>query len=52
MPVPTHPRIYHIIHVDRLPSVVKTRGLLSDARIAMQPVGTTIGMKDIKRRRL
>ena len=52
MPVPTHPKIYHIIHVDRLRSVVNTRGLLSDARIARQSAGTTIGMKDIKRRRL
>ena len=52
MPAPTHPKIYHIIHVDRLRSVVEARGLLSDARSAPQAAGTTIGMKDIKRRRL
>jgi hypothetical protein len=53
MPVPAEPKIYHIIHVDRLRAVVKARGLLSDARIAhKKPAGTTIGMKDIKRRRL
>ena len=53
MPAPANPKIYHIIHVDRLRSVIKARGLLSDARIAhRQPAGTTIGMKNIKRRRL
>jgi len=53
MPAPADPKIYHIIHVDRLDSVIKARGLLSDSRIARrQPAGTTIGMRDIKRRRL
>ena len=53
MPAPADPKIYHIIHVDRLRSVVKARGLLSEAKIASRkPAGTTIGMKDIKRRRL
>ena len=53
MPAPADPKIYHIIHVDRLRSVVKTRGLLSDAQVASRkPAGTTIGMKDIKKRRL
>ena len=53
MRVPANPKIYHIIHVDRLRSVVKARGLVSDARIAGgKPAGSTIGMEDIKRRRL
>jgi len=39
--------------VDRLPSIVAEVGLLCDAAIAeRQPVGTTIGMNDIKQRRL
>ena len=53
MPAPAEPKIFHIIHVDRLRSVIKSNGLLSDARIAhRKPAGTTIGMQDIKRRRL
>ena len=39
--------------MDRLPSIVAEVGLLCDAAIAeRQPVGTTIGMNDIKQRRL
>lgn len=53
MPPPVEPKIYHIVHVDRLPSIVATGGLLCDAEMAeRQPSGTTIGMNDIKQRRL
>ena len=53
MPVPADPKIYHIVHVDRLPSIIADGGLLCDAAIAERaPVGTTIGMNDIKQRRL
>ena len=53
MPVPAQPRIYHIVHVDRLPSIIAAGGLLCDAEMARrEPIGTTIGMNDIKRRRL
>ena len=53
MPAPTDPKIYHIVHVDRLPSIVAEGGLLCDAAIAeRRPVGTTIGMNDIKQRRM
>ena len=53
MPVPADPKIYHIVHVDRLASIVADGCLLYDAEIARrEPVGTTIGMSDIKRRRL
>ena len=53
MPAPADPKTYHILHVDRLRSVVKTRGLLSDKRIVQRkPTGTTIGMTDINGRRL
>ena len=53
MPAPADPKIYHIVHVDRLPSIVTDDGLLCDAEIARrEPVGTTIGMSDVKQRRL
>ncbi|MER2540963.1 MAG: DUF4433 domain-containing protein [Azonexus sp.] len=53
MPMPAQPKIYHICHVDRLPSVVASGGLLSDADIQQQALpGTVIGMNNIKQRRL
>lgn len=53
MPIPANPKIYHIVHVDRLASVIATGRLLCDAQIAAQgAVGTTIGMSSIKLRRL
>lgn len=53
MTVPTQPKIYHIVHVDRLQSIIRTGGLLCDAQIvANHTVGTTIGMSEIKQRRL
>ena len=51
--VPPQPKIYHIAHVDRLPSIVTTGGLLSDAMVQAQALGgTMIGMNHIKQRRL
>lgn len=51
--VPATPKIYHIVHMDRLPSIVATNALLSDAQmVAHQGLGTTIGMSSIKQRRL
>lgn len=53
MPAPADPKIYHIVHVDRLPSIIADGRLLCDAEIARrEPIGTTIGMNDIKQRRL
>jgi ssDNA thymidine ADP-ribosyltransferase, DarT len=53
MPRPDHPKIYHICHVDRLPSIVARGGLLSDAQLAQLALpGTVIGMNTIKQRRL
>lgn len=50
---PERPKIYHIIHVDRLPSVLAEGCLLSDAEMVNRPdTGTVIGMNEIKRRRL
>ena len=50
---PAQPKIYHIVHVDRLASVINAGCLWSDSAMAehAQP-GTTIGMGGIKQRRL
>lgn len=53
MAVPAQPKIYHICHVDRLPSIIASAGLLSDAVLLNQALpGTVIGMNHIKQRRL
>jgi hypothetical protein len=51
--MPTQPKIYHIVHVDRLSSIIADGYLWCDAEVVRRaPVGTTIGMNDIKQRRL
>lgn len=51
--VPSQPKIYHIAHVDRLPSIVADGFLWCDAQVVRRtPAGTTIGMSSIKQRRL
>ena len=53
MAVPDRPKLYHIVHVDRLPSIIADGGLLSDAAVLAEArPGTTIGMGSIKARRL
>lgn len=59
MPIPDRPKIYHIVHVDRLPSIIAEGCLLCDAEIGRRAaaipahgMGTTIGMSNIKQRRL
>lgn len=53
MPVPPHPKIYHIVHVNRLASIVTDGCLWCDAAMVRRPdSGTTIGMSTIKQRRL
>ncbi len=53
MLVPTEPKIYHIVHVDRLPSIIADGYLWSDAEARKrEPGGTAIGMNKIKERRL
>lgn len=50
---PTHPKIYHITHVDNFPSIIGDGGLVSDAEmIARGGPATAIGMSAIKQRRL
>ena len=53
MPPPAEPKIYHIVHVDRLASIVADGCLWSDAELhCRERPGTTIGMSAIKERRL
>jgi hypothetical protein len=50
---PANPKLYHIVHMDRLPSILADGRLLCDAVMAERPgTGTTIGMGKIKLRRL
>ena len=53
MKVPKEPKIYHITHYDRLPSIIANGALWCDAVMSKHThLGTTIGMSAIKRRRL
>ena len=53
MAIPAQPKIYHIVHMDRLPSIVADACLWCDAAVVQQAAaGTTIGMAVIKQRRL
>ncbi|NSZ06216.1 DUF4433 domain-containing protein [Agrobacterium tumefaciens] len=52
MPIPANPKIYHIVHVDNLASIVADGRLWSDAVMVQRQGGTVIGMGSIKQRRL
>lgn len=53
MTVPAQPKLYHIAHVDRLPSIVADGHLWCDREVLRRAMpGTTIGMNTIKQRRL
>ncbi|MDD2943805.1 MAG: DUF4433 domain-containing protein [bacterium] len=53
MVVPDQPKIYHIVHVDRLQSIVKDGCLWCDAEGMRRKLsGTCIGNSNIKQRRL
>lgn len=53
MAVPENPKLYHIVHLDRLPSIIDDGGLWSDAeRCRRELDGTSIGIAKIKQRRL
>ena len=50
---PSHPKIYHITHVDNLASILAAGGLSSDSvMLASGGPTSTIGMGSIKKRRL
>lgn len=52
-PAPASPKIFHIVHADRLPSIIADGRLWSDAEAHRRASpGTVIGMDDIKQRRL
>jgi hypothetical protein len=52
-PTPDHPKLYHITHIDNLPSILQDGGLRSDAAmVARGGPAATIGMSSIKTRRL
>ncbi|MBU4529599.1 MAG: DUF4433 domain-containing protein [Hoeflea sp.] len=52
MPVPAQPKIYHIVHVDNLASIITDGFLWSDADMVQRQGGTAIGMSSIKQRRM
>ncbi|ABS64535.1 conserved hypothetical protein [Parvibaculum lavamentivorans DS-1] len=53
MAIPAQPKIYHIVHVQNLASIVTDGHLWSDATMVNRPPGgTVIGMGGIKLRRL
>ncbi|MEY9638620.1 hypothetical protein ABIF66_006874 [Bradyrhizobium japonicum] len=52
MPVPVQPKIYHIVHVDNLASIVADGFLWSDSVMVKRQGATVIGMGSIKQRRL
>ena len=57
MAPPANPKIYHIVHVDRLPSIISDGFLWCDAEIverlpANPRLGTMIGVHGVKQRRL
>ena len=53
MQPPAEPKVYHIVHVDRLPSIIADGNLWSDAEVQRRTSpGTTIGIPGIKHRRL
>lgn len=52
MPPPADPKIYHIVHADRLASILADGHLWCDAEVDRRSCpGTTAGMGHIKRRR-
>jgi len=53
MSIPDPCWIFHIVHVDRLPSIIENDGLCCDADVINRQLpGTCIGLSAIKRRRL
>ena len=53
MAVPANPKIYHIVHVDRLASIVNDEYIWCDAEVIRRgSAGTNIGFSKLKTRRL
>ena len=52
-PPPSEVRLYHLVHIDRLESIIADACLWSDAKVLdLERGGTTISMSSIKQRRL
>lgn len=52
VPVPENPKIYHIVHIDRLEPIIAEGCLWCDAEMERRVLpGTIIGMNEIKQRR-
>ena len=52
MQIPDNPKIYHIVHIDRLQSIVEDGYLYCDTEVSRRgSQGTEIGMKSVKQRR-
>jgi len=51
-PAPQQPKIYHITHVENLPSIIADGGLVADATMIEGGSAAPIGMAGIKARRL
>ena len=53
MPVPANAKVYHIVHADRLASIIQAGGLHCDSHMQGNAhPGTTIGMPELKQTRL
>lgn len=53
MPVPANPKIYHIVHFDRMASIIDCGCLFCDTEVNRRVLpGTNVGMSKIKYRRL
>lgn len=52
MPAPANPKIFHIVHVDKLASIIADGCLWPDSVMAQRQLGTTIGNAEIKADRL
>lgn len=52
MTVPANPKIYHIVHLDNLPSIVADGHIWSDAEMQNRNPAMVVGMGNIKARRL
>ena len=52
MTVPANPKIYHIVHLDNLPSIAADGHIWSDAEMQNRNPASVIGMGNIKARRL
>ncbi|MDR0932297.1 MAG: DUF4433 domain-containing protein, partial [Victivallales bacterium] len=51
--IPNPVKIYHIVHIDKMSSILQAMGLLCDAEVRRRALaGTIIGMEKIKQRRM